>query len=129
MKPVAEIARYLGWLEQQDMDFDLIIGPLPILGEAPVKLGKYYSFFRVIAVDGWTGQERLEEMADILSHEYVHHLLSRMFEPSLGGLLDNIRNVSKEQIEEWKWFKTTQNFAIKCALLAGEDDTLGNGVI
>lgn len=75
-----------------EMDFHLIIGPLPGYELLPVEYGRYYGWYNVIAVDRWTGEEPVEFMADILSHEYIHHLLMHEFSLEAGLTLDNVRS-------------------------------------
>ena len=124
-----------------EMDFELIIGPLPLKGEPPGLsgyVGCYYHQFKVIAVDNWTGDEKVEYMTDILSHEFIHHLLGKMFGFEIGRALDNFRMVSdweirmiKEQGLErsWGYLTPVAKFSIRCSALQGKDDTFGNGVI
>src|SRR6266566_1033358 len=119
------------------MDFELIIGDLSqYIPDPPVQIGRYYSNYKVIAVDRWTGEESEAHMADILSHEFIHHLLHTKF-GDFGKMLDNIRNVSKEELqmitekgikEAWVFLSPTAKFALKCSTLWTEDDFIGNGV-
>jgi hypothetical protein len=119
------------------MDFELIIGDLSqYIPDPPVQIGRYYPRYRVIAVDNWTGQESEAQMADILSHEFIHHLLHKII-GSFGVLLDNIR-IREEELQivrekgiekAWDYLSPAAKFALRCAVLQGEDDTLGNGVI
>jgi hypothetical protein len=133
--------------DSPEIDFELVIGSLGDW-DTPVEVGRYYSQFQVIAVDGWTGLESEEQMADILSHEFIHHLLWKLFgllklrdcqTESVGCALDNIRSVTKEEIQMinerginrvWNYLSPRSKFALKCsALCFDEDYEPGNGVI
>jgi predicted SprT family Zn-dependent metalloprotease len=129
------------------MDFELVIGSLGDW-DTQVEVGRYYSQFQVIAINGWTGLESEEQMADILSHEFIHHLLWKLFgslklrdsqmEP-VGCALDNIRSVTKEEIQmidergihqAWNYLSPRSKFALRCSALCFEDDyEPGNGVL
>jgi len=125
-----------------EMDFELIIGNLGTW-DIPVQTGRYYPQFKVIAVDGWTGEEEETYMADILSHEFIHHLLHKFYGGrSIGLALDNIRGgfngipemelklINEKGIEEaWAYLSPVVKFALKCSVLWVEDDVIGNGVI
>jgi hypothetical protein len=122
----------------EEMDFELIIGNLGPW-DTPVQIGRYYSQLGVIAVDGWDGEWEESYMADILSHEFIHHLLHTRFDDVDGGLLDNLRpRLTEEQVQEigekgllevYQYMSPVAQFAIECSILNGDEDTEGNGVI
>ncbi|HYT41780.1 MAG TPA: hypothetical protein VEP90_05500 [Methylomirabilota bacterium] len=128
---------------KEEMDFELIIGDLNQYFPDPlIKTARYYSRIKVIAVDHWTGEEEEAYMADVLSHEFCHHLLNTKFDRESGVALDNIRGgfngipetelnlINKKGIEEaWAYLSPVVKFALKCSVLWVEDDVIGNGVI
>ena len=117
----------------EEMDFELIIGNLGPW-DTPVKTGAYYPGFTIIAVDDWTGQEEEAYMADVLSHEFIHHLLYTKFSDEAGKALDNFRPIADEEdlvnrlgvSKAWGYLSKATKFALKCALLDMDE---GNGVI
>jgi hypothetical protein len=120
-----------------EMDFALIIGNLGNW-DTPIRTGRYYPQFKIIAVDHWTGEEEVERMVDVLSHEFIHHLLHTKFDDEAGIALDHIRDMTDYEVQMVQWFgakgawnylSPVAKFAMKCAALDGEDNTLGNGVL
>jgi hypothetical protein len=121
----------------EEMDFELIIGNLGPW-DTPVKTGAYYPGLCVIAVDDWTGQEEEDYMADVLSHEFIHHLLHTKFSDEAGYALDHIREVPEEEIRlikekgirrAWGYMSKVGRFSLCCSTLLGNEAMTGNGVI
>jgi hypothetical protein len=121
-----------------EMDFQLVIGNLGDWDIDPIYRGRYYPELGIIAVDNWTGEEEVEYMADILSHEFLHHLLRARVSWEAGAYLDNIRMVTEEEIrvinekgieKAWGYMSNVAKFALCCAALSGVDYTVGNGVL
>ncbi len=121
-----------------EMDFELIIGDLnQYFPDPPIKTARYYPRLKVIAVDHWTGEEEEAYMADVLSHEFCHHLLNTKFDRESGIALDNIRNITGGEIamindrgveQAWGYLCPATKFALKCSVLLDQDG-VGNGVI